>query len=515
MGLIYTRVSSDEQASERLSLPAQLQVCRSYAADKNWIIGGEHMDVLSGSRDDRASYQALLTEARLLAGQGRNVAVVVMRLDRFGRRVLERVRVREELKALGVSTHSVGEGGEVSDLVANILASVAQEQVARLGERVRDVRQHSQQNGWHVPGRAPWGYRWQPATEDERRAGAPKSVLVIDEATAPSVRELFRQVASGAMTTRGMARWIAGLPDDARGLVAASRGTRPRLLRITAVRLVLKGRVYLGQFEDGTSGRWEPLIDATTWNAVQSRVTVNPARGPVNGEHLLTGLLRCPDCGGRMAGWKKGPYRRYRCSAFNLGGVQRERECGATATAPVIDDAVLQQVAALLTNLVDGDTRVRRALAREWERRRTPDDTETRQRQRAMARAASDADNARRRIADATRLLVDGVISRAAYDLMAAEEQRRLEEAERVLHDVPTVSRVTALPSLSEVLLLFDGWTTVMKSTTISEQGAFLSLLIESVTPVRVRFGKYRADVAWTALGAALAAVSEHIHGAA
>jgi len=102
VGLIYTRVSSDEQASERLSLPAQLQVCRSYAADKNWIIGGEHMDVLSGSRDDRASYQALLTEARLLAGQGRNVAVVVMRLDRFGRRVLERVRDREELKALGV-----------------------------------------------------------------------------------------------------------------------------------------------------------------------------------------------------------------------------------------------------------------------------------------------------------------------------------------------------------------------------------------------------------------------------
>src|SRR5258708_1971187 len=66
--------------------------------------------------------------------------VVVVALDRFGRRMLERVRCREELKALGVTTHSVREGGEVSDLVANILASVAQEEVTRLGMRIKSTR---------------------------------------------------------------------------------------------------------------------------------------------------------------------------------------------------------------------------------------------------------------------------------------------------------------------------------------------------------------------------------------
>jgi hypothetical protein len=63
-------------------------------------------------------------------------------LDRLGRRVLERVRLREEMKAIGVPLHSVREGGEVSDLEATILAGVAEDEIARLGERVSASKQH-------------------------------------------------------------------------------------------------------------------------------------------------------------------------------------------------------------------------------------------------------------------------------------------------------------------------------------------------------------------------------------
>src|SRR5215212_6755209 len=203
--LIYTRVSTDEQATEGYSLDAQLAEARRYAARQQWIIGTEFQDVLSGKRDDRPQYQALLAEVRRLRTQGQTVTVVVAALDRFGRSILERIRSREELKRLGVSTHSVREGGEVSDLVANILASVAEEEVVRLGERVRDTRQHNQANGWHLPGRPPWGYRWRPATGQERTQGAPKSVLVVDETTAPYVREAFRMLASGESTARSLA----------------------------------------------------------------------------------------------------------------------------------------------------------------------------------------------------------------------------------------------------------------------------------------------------------------------
>ena len=100
IALIYTRVSSDDQAREGVSLDAQLAACRRYAVENGWVIGREYQDVLSGKRDDRVEYQALLADIRRLRAEGRPVAVVVMRLDRLGRRVLERVRSREELKAL-------------------------------------------------------------------------------------------------------------------------------------------------------------------------------------------------------------------------------------------------------------------------------------------------------------------------------------------------------------------------------------------------------------------------------
>src|SRR5438874_13553690 len=46
--LIYTRVSTDEQAREGLSLDAQLADCRRYAAGLGWVLGAEYQDVLKG-----------------------------------------------------------------------------------------------------------------------------------------------------------------------------------------------------------------------------------------------------------------------------------------------------------------------------------------------------------------------------------------------------------------------------------------------------------------------------------
>src|SRR6516162_11091681 len=90
IALIYIRVSTDEQANEGMSLPAQLTDCRRYAQHNRWIIGGEYEDEMSGKRDDRPNYQALLAEARRLRAEGKNVVVVVKWLHRFGRKLIER-----------------------------------------------------------------------------------------------------------------------------------------------------------------------------------------------------------------------------------------------------------------------------------------------------------------------------------------------------------------------------------------------------------------------------------------
>jgi len=188
--LIYGRVSTFEQADEGVSLPAQFSEGRRYVGrQETWIFGDEFQDVESGRRDDRREYQRLLLSVRGLALQGRRVVVVVASLDRLGRNVAERVRAYEELKALGIAIHSVREGGIVSEFTYNILAAVAQEESRKLSERVRASNSHFIEKGWHPVGRVAWGYQWRPATDEERKQGAPLRVLEARPRTGSDERD--------------------------------------------------------------------------------------------------------------------------------------------------------------------------------------------------------------------------------------------------------------------------------------------------------------------------------------
>src|SRR5215203_1904739 len=75
--LIYTRVSSDDQADDGVSLPAQVAECRRYVSRQGWDFGDEMQDVQTGRRDDRPDYQRLLLTVRGLAMVGKPSAVVV------------------------------------------------------------------------------------------------------------------------------------------------------------------------------------------------------------------------------------------------------------------------------------------------------------------------------------------------------------------------------------------------------------------------------------------------------
>jgi len=455
-----------------------------------------------------------------LRAEGNAVAVVIARLDRFGRHLKESVAVRDELRELQVATHVVKEGGEITDIAANILSSVAQEEVRRLGERVSEVREALEAKGWHLPGRAAWGYRVRPATREERDQGAPLSVIEPDPATAPYVHELFRRVAVREATPRGAALWVATLSDEARGLTTVverdgnggddARTTvkvvRPRTLTPSHVRQILRNCTYAGRFPDGSPGRWPALIDAATWDAVQAVMDARRmVRGPVSGNHLLTSMLRCPACDGRMAGQMVArKYPRYRCSSNVLGGALTRRDCKETCAAPAIDREVLARTAALITPVATGDAALRAAIAREWERTRRPNEAARRDRQRALMQAERDRDEAKRLIAHAARLLVDGTLDKLGYDELTTEQRRRLAETERVLDEASDAAPAATLPPLSEVLAQVGGWTTVLSTGPIPEQRAVLMMLVERVVPRRLSYGRYTAEITWTDLGKAL-----------
>src|SRR3954470_6883335 len=93
--LLYCRISSDHQR-DGVSLDGQVRETREYAARMGFMLGKEYVDIASGKRDDRPQYQTMLADIRRLTGEGKRVAVVVWRLDRLGRRLLERVQRRQE-----------------------------------------------------------------------------------------------------------------------------------------------------------------------------------------------------------------------------------------------------------------------------------------------------------------------------------------------------------------------------------------------------------------------------------
>jgi DNA invertase Pin-like site-specific DNA recombinase len=509
--LIYIRVSTDEQAKEGLSLDTQLVECRRYVAGKDrWVIGHEYQDVLKGTRDDRPDYQELLGDARRLRAEGKPVAVVVAALDRFGRAILERVRSREELKVLGVPTHSVREGGEVSDIVANVLAAVAQEEVRRLGERVSAVRAHATGNGWKFPGRCPWGYTWRAATDEERRHGAPRLVPEIDPLAAPAAREVWTRVAAGE-TVRRVAAWAANLPSEVRGGRALAYSWIARMLREPAY--VARPRHHPEpDVLARPVGHWPALIDDATYRRVQTQLDGHQKMPrQASGRYLLSGLIRCPACAARMSagGNSTGCRRRrarYRCASSFLWASATSRKCARTASAAAVDADVLGEVGAVIEAVASTDGRVSSAVRQAWQAlEQRPEDADRASRRLQMERAA---EKARERIKRLALLYADGDLDREGYQWGRDQAQDDLEASEAELARLAAVTPAPALPPLETVLREAGGWSAILRAGSTPAKRDVLAVLIDTVIPERVGFGRYRAHITWTALGRALRAAS-------
>jgi site-specific DNA recombinase len=343
-----------------LSLAAQLTDCRRYVSVHSWSIGAEHQDVMSGKRNDRPSYQDLLADVRRMRREGQNVVVVVKWLNRLGRRVSERVRCWDELAASGVQIHSAAEGGLQTKLVADILAAVAEEESRQIGDRVASTWRHVTAQGWAQVGRVRWGYQLREATAVERAAGSPKSMLDIDPEAAPFVAEAFQKVAAGE-TERCVARWVATLPDRARG---------GRRLTWSSVRAVMRRPGYAGRPVNGVDdvlerspAKWPALVADDVWQRVQNRLDGHQDMAhQASGQFLLTGVLRCPVCGGPM----RGDRQRYRCGSADPGKL-----CSQTADAKRVERQVLAEIGAVV-DVIASNPRVQAALRRAWQARHKP-----------------------------------------------------------------------------------------------------------------------------------------------
>jgi putative DNA-invertase from lambdoid prophage Rac len=132
---IYARVSTSDQSCEM-----QLHELREYVARLRWEVSDEYVDSgFSGASASRPQLDRLLRDARLRKFE----AVLVWKLDRWGRSVAHCVRSIQELASLGIRflspNESIDTGTEspMSKFLLHLFAAFAELEREIIRERVR------------------------------------------------------------------------------------------------------------------------------------------------------------------------------------------------------------------------------------------------------------------------------------------------------------------------------------------------------------------------------------------
>jgi hypothetical protein len=248
-------------------------------------------------------------------------------------------------------------------------------------------------------------------------------------------------------------------------------------------------------------GRWPALVSDEVWLRARQRL-VGHHRLPrqASGQHLLSGVARCPDCGSRMYGvLARGETARYRCGGWLADG-DHTSHCFRTAKRDQVDQIVLEQVAALFEPLADAH--LRRAVEKAWDelRRSEPNVDRARQRKRLEDSSAQ----LRQRLARATTKFVDDLITRSEYDALVKRTEADLVVIEGELAVLRAAEPAPLLPPFREALEALGGFEAAVKAMDTRAQREVLVTLIDHVTPRRAGLGAYTAEVAWTPLGEAL-----------
>src|SRR5258708_1946539 len=131
---LYARVSTSNGTQDP---EMQLRELREYAANRDLAIVGEYIDRMTGSKDSRPSLNRLMADA----SQRKFDAVLVWKLDRFGRSLRHVVNALAEFEALGLSFISLRDNLDLSTpsgrLMFQIIGAMAEFERSLIQERVR------------------------------------------------------------------------------------------------------------------------------------------------------------------------------------------------------------------------------------------------------------------------------------------------------------------------------------------------------------------------------------------
>jgi len=327
---VYTRISDDKEG-ESLGVARQEKDCRAIARERGWEVAEVYTDNSISAykrRVVRPEFERLLSDL----AEGRIDGVVVYDVDRFARqpRDLERaIDILEERRPAPVYASAQGDielSRADGRLQARMMVAFANKSSADTSRRVTRKALELAERGIPTGGTRPFGWRADKRTLDPGEAGI--------------LRDAIEQVLAGQS--------LGKVTDDlnARGVLTSPGGrwSRQTLRQLLLSPRLCGWRTYRGEIlrvADGTPvvGQWQPLLTPDQWEQLRDTIappTRTKSERPGGRRYLLSGVIRCGACGGKMRGNGKGEVRRHswQCPPTSMGG------CGKTGISGQADDII-------------------------------------------------------------------------------------------------------------------------------------------------------------------------------
>lgn len=339
---IYTRKSTTNGLEQDFnSLDAQREACEAYARSQSWTLVKTRYDDggFTGANVERPAFQRLLADV----DAKRVDVVIVYKVDRLSRSLLDFAKVMDRFNQAGVAFVSITQNFSTADamgrLTLNMLMSFAEFEREVISERTRDKIRAARKKGKWTGGPVPYGY------------DIANGKLVVNELEAGVVREIYdgylrhRSPVGVIEELRAMGRTPKAHTTKA-GSGAAGAWTIAKVLRI------LKSPIYAGKIGLGAStydGEHEAIVEADRFEQVR---TALGGRAPIAKKktarrgYFLRGLLRCGACGSAMtpasAYKREREYRYYRCAKRDREG--REACTTRPLSAPAVETFVIERL---------------------------------------------------------------------------------------------------------------------------------------------------------------------------
>lgn len=304
---VYLRISSDPYGLEA-GVKRQDTDCAALCAQRGWQVAERYTDndVSAYTSRKRPAFEQMMSDL----ADGRIDAVVVYHIDRLYRqpRDLERfldLCDTKGVRLLGTCTGDIDLGTDDGRFQARILCAVACKSSDDASRRIKRAALSKAQRGEpSIGGLRPFGYEVDRVTVNKAEA------KLINEAVnrilaGDALHAICRDWrAAGVVTPSGNA-WV---PTSLRNMLKAPRITGLRAHTTTAA----DGRKRSTATYEAT---WAAIVERKRWQRMITLLAASSRRtnGGRHARYLLTGMLTCGICKGKLTGRPRYGVRRYGC----------------------------------------------------------------------------------------------------------------------------------------------------------------------------------------------------------